>query len=110
MNIDIDKLMLAINTSKYVSGFTHEFYRYPARFSPIFAREIITTFSEPGETVLDPFMGGATSLIEATALGRRAIGVDISSLAAFLARTKTTPLSREELEDTQLWLTNRVKR
>ena len=55
-------------------------------------------------------MGGATSLIEATALGRRAIGVDISSLAAFLARAKTTPLSREELEDTQLWLTNRVKR
>lgn len=110
MNIDIDKLMLAINTSKYVSGFTHEFYRYPARFSPIFAREVIATFTEPNETVLDPFMGGATSLIEATALGRRAIGVDISSLAAFLARTKTTPLSRHELEAIELWLNNNVKK
>lgn len=109
MNINIDKLLLAINTSKYVSGFTHEFYRYPARFSPIFAREIIATFTDPGETVLDPFMGGATSLIEATALGRRAIGVDISSLATFLARTKTTPLSRDKLEDIQLWLINKVK-
>ena len=109
MNINIDKLLLSINTTKYVAGFTHDFYRYPARFSPIFAKEIIEAFTNPGETVLDPFMGGATSLIEATILGRRAIGVDISPLAAFLARTKTTPLNREELEHLQFWLTNRVK-
>jgi len=110
LNIDIDKLLRAINTSKPVCGFTHQFYRYPARFSPIFAREIIETFTQPGESVLDPFMGAGTSLIEAVALGRRAVGVDISSLAAFLARVKTTPLSERELESIQAWLNNILRK
>lgn len=109
-NIDIDRLLRAINTSKPVRGFTHQFYRYPARFSPIFAREIIETFTQPGESVLDPFMGAGTSLIEAVTLGRRAIGVDVSSLAAFLARAKTTPLSERELESIQAWLNNILRK
>lgn len=110
LHIDIDKLLRAINTSKLVCGFTHQFYTYPARFSPIFAREIIETFTQPGESVLDPFMGAGTSLIEATALGRRAIGIDISSLATFLARVKTTPLSKRELESIQFWLDNTIRK
>ncbi len=110
LHIDIDKLFRAMNTSRRVCGFTHQFYRYPARFSPIFAREIIETFTESRESVLDPFMGAGTSLIEATAMGRRAIGIDISSLATFLARVKTTPLSNRELESIQVWLNNTVRK
>jgi DNA modification methylase len=62
-----------------VSGYTHNFYRYPARFSPKFVRAVIKAFSEPGDLVLDPFMGGGTTLVEALAQGRSAIGVDIRS-------------------------------
>lgn len=36
----------------------HNFYRYPARFSPTFARQIILAFSKPGYLVFDPFMVG----------------------------------------------------
>lgn len=106
----IDKLLRAVNTSKHVCGFTHQFYRYPARFSPIFAKEIIETFTKPGESILDPFMGAGTSLIEATALGRHAIGIDISSLATFLARIKTTPLSKQDLDSIQVWLNNAIRK
>jgi DNA modification methylase len=67
-------LLDAISYQGLVSGFTHNFYRYPARFSPMFARGTIEAFSQPGDVILDPFMGGATTLVEARALGRHAIG------------------------------------
>lgn len=35
-------------------------------------------------TVLDPFMGGGTSIVEATKLGARTIGVDLDPLAWFI--------------------------
>ncbi|MCI0660765.1 MAG: site-specific DNA-methyltransferase, partial [Acidobacteria bacterium] len=70
----------AVHSSAKVRGLTHNFYRYPARFSPQFAHELIQQFSQPGDTVLDPFMGGGTAIIEALSLGRRAIGVDLNSL------------------------------
>jgi len=37
-------------------------------------------------TVLDPFMGGGTSIVEATKLGARTIGIDIDPLAWFIVR------------------------
>src|SRR5579871_4695794 len=73
-----------------VRGLTHGFYKYPARFSPSFVRAAIETFTQPGEYVLDNHMGGGTALVEALALGRHAVGVDISALAEFVTRVKTT--------------------
>jgi hypothetical protein len=87
------ELLAAIATKDPVSGHTHNFYRYPARFSPIFVREVIRQYSQPGQVVLDPFMGGGTSIVEALALGRKAIGVDLNALAHFVTTVKTTPLS-----------------
>lgn len=75
-----------------VSGLTHRFYRYPARFSPIFARACIEAFSEPGDLVLDPYMGGGTTVVEAMVLGRQAVGSDINSLSVFVAQAKSSRL------------------
>lgn len=60
-------------------------------------------FTQPGEIVLDPFMGGGTTLVEACSLGRRAVGTDVSSLATFTARVKTTPLSENDFEIINNW-------
>jgi hypothetical protein len=97
-------LLNAINYQGYVSGLTHNFYRYPARFSPQFARGCIEAFSRPGDVVCDPFMGGATTLVEARALGRHCIGSDISSLATFLSRVKTTLLGDDDLARVTEWV------
>jgi DNA modification methylase len=99
-----DALVAAVSSHEKVTGAPHDFYRYPARFSPVFAREAIKTFTEPGDFVLDPFCGGGTTLVEALALGRRAAGMDVSSLAAFLARTKTTPISVHDKREIAAWL------
>src|SRR5438105_10693382 len=98
-----EKLLEAINYTGVVSGYTHDFYRYPARFSPLFARAAIEAFTVPGETVLDPFMGSSTSLVEALALGRPSVGTDVSELAVFLAKVKTCLLGDTELERLEEW-------
>lgn len=87
----------------------HHLYKYPARFAPEFAREAIREFSAEGDLVADPFCGGGTAIIEAISQKRRAVGFDISSLACFLARAKTTPLSIHDQRELELWV-NHVAR
>ena len=97
------RLVSAARNNERVSGLTHKFYRYPARFSPQFVRAAIEHFTNPGDLVFDPFMGGGTTLVEAIALGRRAIGTDISSLAAFISTAKTLLFSEREFKRLENW-------
>ncbi len=100
---EIRELVEAVRTTNQVSGYTHCFYRYPARFSPLFARKAIEVFTNPGDLVLDPFMGGGTTLVEARASGRIAVGLDINELAVFVARTKTSLLSHADVTAVNDW-------
>ncbi len=99
-----DELLAAIAARDPISGNTHNFYRYPARFSPLFVREAIRQYSRPGDVILDPFMGGGTTVVEAIALGRKAIGVDLNTLAHFVTTVKTTPLTDGDGDVLQAWL------
>src|ERR1700730_1984012 len=98
------KLVEATSSPVAVKAYTHNFYRYPARFSDQFAKEVINTFSKPGERIIDPFMGGGTAIIEALANGRSAVGVDLNELAHFVTTVKTTPLSENDEETILRWL------
>jgi hypothetical protein len=81
----------------------HEFYRYPARFSPAFARAAIKAFTNPGDLVLDPFVGGGTTLVEAMLLGRRSVGSDLNELATFVSQVKTTVLRKNDIAMLREW-------
>jgi hypothetical protein len=98
-----DSVLAAVLCQNKVSDVPHTFYKYPARFAPTFAREVIRSFSNEGEVVLDPFCGGGTTLLEAMSLGRRAAGMDVSTLATFIARAKTTPLSVHDRRAIENW-------
>ena len=97
-------LIEAFSSNAPVAGSTHSFYRYPARFSPQFARAVIEHFSQPGDCILDPFMGGGTSIVEALRNGRSAVGIDLNALACFVASVKTTPLSENDCDRVLDWV------
>jgi len=59
--------------------------KYRGNWAPQVARNIILRYSEPGEVVLDAFLGSGTTLIECKLLGRHGIGVDINYEALILA-------------------------
>jgi len=46
---------------------------------------------------------GRTTLVEAVIAGRPALGTDISSLATFISRVKSTPLVSRDLEVIAKW-------
>lgn len=98
--LDTDELFATIrraarNTDR-VTGLTHCHYKYPARFSPKFVASAIAALTSPGDTVLDPYMGGGTTIVEALGANRRAIGCDINSLAVFVTSVKTAQLSNRD--------------
>lgn len=97
-------LFNAVADASNVSGYTHIFYRYPARFSPTFASTAIELFTEPGDLVYDPFVGGGTTLVEAFRLGRSCIGTDINSLAKFVSEVKFTILDNDDIATIRTWI------
>jgi hypothetical protein len=52
---------------------------------PALARRAIESYSEPGDLVVDPMCGIGTTLVEASDLGRRVVGVELEARWARLA-------------------------
>jgi site-specific DNA-methyltransferase (adenine-specific) len=52
------------------------------------ARNLITTFSQPGDLVLDPFAGTATTLLAARESGRRSVGFEINRRTYDVAKNR----------------------
>jgi hypothetical protein len=100
---DQTALIAGARNAAPVRGLTHDYYKYPARFSPAFVRAAVQTLTQPGDLVLDNHVGGGTTLVEALALGRNAIGVDISTLAEFVSGVKTTSFKPKEIEMLRHW-------
>ena len=82
---------------------THGFHSYAGRMHPSIARGAVDAFSAAGDSVVDPFCGSGTVLVEAMGLGRRALGIDASPLGVAIAAVRTTTLGedgRGRLEET----------
>lgn len=68
---------------------THDLHPYPAKFIPQIPAHLIARLSMPGDVILDPFGGSATTAVEAVRLGRRAVSMDANPLSALIGRVKT---------------------
>jgi len=60
--------------------------RYRGNWSPYIPRNLILRYSRPGDVVLDPFVGGGTTAVEAKLLGRRCMGIDINPACVALTQ------------------------
>ena len=68
---------------------------YRGNWSPQLVRNLIVRYTDPGDVIVDAFVGGGTTLIEAWLCNRRSLGIDISKLAL-----QTTQAKIEEMRAT----------
>ncbi len=61
--------------------------KYRGNWSPYIPRNLILRYSNPGDWVLDQFMGSGTTLVEAKLLNRNAVGVDINPQSVSISET-----------------------
>jgi DNA modification methylase len=66
----------------------HRWVPWIAGFSSSFVRDVLQMYLEGQGTVLDPFCGVGTTLVEALLCGHNAIGFEINPYAAHASRTK----------------------
>ena len=97
-NSDLDSLSFNFDSYRDKNYLTHNFHPYPAKFVPQIPRALIEVLSNVGDTILDPFCGSGTSLVECKILNRNAIGIDVNPIAVLSSKVKTTLLSFEQLK------------
>ncbi len=66
---------------------------HPAPFPVELPRRLILLYTEPGDVVLDPFMGSGSTAIAAVLTGRRYVGYEISPQYCELARRRLAALA-----------------
>jgi len=68
-------------------------------FPPWLARSLVLGYSQPGDTVLDPFCGKGTAILQAALDNRRGIGSDIAPDAIVVSKAKIAPVTLPEVEE-----------
>ena len=67
----------------------HDWYRFVLSFPPHLVRDCLDTFGvDSTQTVLDPFCGTGTTLVECRKLGIPSVGIERNPMAGFASRTK----------------------
>ena len=72
----------------YLNPKASERVGYPTQKPVLLLERIIQLSTSPGDVVLDPFCGSGTTLVAASLLQRRSIGVDVSSDAVSLTKAR----------------------
>jgi 16S rRNA G966 N2-methylase RsmD len=85
-------------------------HKYWARKPENVVRAYIETYSNPGDLVLDPFVGSGVTALEAVAAGRKAIAIDLNPMATFITRGSAMPCDLEDLDREFLRIERDVRR
>lgn len=67
----------------------HRLHPYLGKYVPQLVEIFLRRHFEPGQTILDPFSGSGTTLVECSTFGANSVGIDISAFNVLLARSKT---------------------
>lgn len=75
---------------------------YYAMFPTEFADQVVSHYTRPGDTVLDPFAGRGTAIFSAAVQGRSGIGIELSPVGWVYIRSKLAPAGKQAV-------TNRIR-
>ncbi len=67
----------------------HRLHPYLGKFVPQLVEIFLRRYFERGQSILDPFAGSGTTLVECSTFGAHSVGIDISAFNVLLTRTKT---------------------
>ena len=74
-----------------LNGEVHNWYKTRLGFSDHLVAGLLDRFDlAPGDTVLDPFCGAGTTLVECMKRGLTSVGIDANPAACFAAKVKTS--------------------
>jgi putative DNA methylase len=75
-----------------IDAWTALYYREHPKANPLIEKYL------KDKVVLDPFMGGGTTIVEALRLGCKVIGVDVNPVAWFIVKKSIEPVDLEALD------------
>jgi hypothetical protein len=76
----------------------HRLHPYLGKFIPQLVETLLARYVPAGGSVLDPFAGSGTTLVQSLESGRDATGVDVAAFNCLLMRVKTAPYNEFVLE------------
>jgi DNA modification methylase len=72
---------------------------YPTQKPEALMERLVESLTEPGDLVIDPYLGSGTTLAVCARIGRRAVGIDQSRRALQIARKRLAALSVSPLQE-----------
>jgi len=87
----------------------HRLHPYLGKFIPQLVEIFLKKYFKSGQTILDPFLGSGTTLIEANLLNMNSIGIELSEFSYLIAKVKTQKYNIELVEKEILDILNKTK-
>lgn len=86
------------NSQHKTTYYTHGFHPYPAKFTPQIVNKFFNLYCKKGFSILDPFCGSGTTLVEGVLNGMASVGIDLNPIAYIISKAKSNYYSVSEIQ------------